>query len=261
VSILDEVVIAVSGFVAAGVSAVLPIGPIVDIWTGDLDAAFHQPGGGVQGGAACSVYQHLPDEIALPESGGPSFPTEAFARVPVAPMAGAQPAPPVQKNKLVINYSAAPQISDTAFVFAGVDQLKPRIPVVQIQGLNELTVGLSSFKTASTYSVVPVPLQAQDFYGNLTYEWTADSTQAHFATPNQQQTDIEFSTDPSMQPGQTSTQTLQVKMTDSEGSSATATLSVQILKLATNPPPPGPSVPGRCKQNPYAKGCPPTHPF
>jgi len=254
-SLLDELLAIVPGLVSGAVSLVLPIADITDIWEGDLDAAFHQPSGGSQGGAGCSIYQSLPDEIALPET--------RPARELAVSTPGMVENTGIQRKKLVVDYSESPpQVSDQGFwVLGGFGtKLVDRNPAVQIQGPTELNVNKGSFNTSADYSVFPVPLQAQDFFGSLTYAWTADSIQTHIASPNHQQTQITFFTDANMKPGMTTTQTVHVKVTDSEGSVASATVSVRLLKLATNPPPPGPTVPPRCKQNPYAKDC-QTHPF
>jgi len=80
VSELDEI-LAIPGLIAGLVSVDFPMAGVFETLTGDINAFVDHPGGGGQGGVGCSVYQSLPDEIALPQTGHTlAFPITAITR-------------------------------------------------------------------------------------------------------------------------------------------------------------------------------------
>jgi hypothetical protein len=251
VSDIDELIIAVPGIIAGAASLALPIPQVVNLFTNDLDAAFHQPGGGSQGGVGCTLYQSLPDEIALPQTGGiiPPKPSVAARTRTGADVVTVRP----QRNKLVINYRL-PQVGAQAVTFLGTTMLKPRTPAVSIVGPSSVSIGRHGSITSPEYAVLPVPLQAQDFFGARTYAWSGNPQGADIIAPAKQKTEISFN-NPNMKPGTSVTQTITVRVTDAEGSSATASLNVRVSKLTTDSPPPKPNPPPRCKVNPRLPEC------
>jgi hypothetical protein len=253
VSDIDKLIIAVPGLLAGLVSLALPITPWTDIFSGDLDAAFHQPSGNSQGGVGCTLYQNLPDEIALPQAGGiiPPKPSIAARTRTGADVVTVRP----QRNKLVITYPVSPQVGEQAVTFRGGIALTPRTPMVNIVGPSSVLIGRHGSSTSAEYAVLPVPLQAQDFFGALTYAWSGDTRGVGIDAPAKQKTEISFNSDPNMKPGTSVTQTITVRVTDAEGSSATASLNVRVSKLTTDPSPPKPNPLPRCKINPWLPEC------
>jgi hypothetical protein len=251
VSGIDELIVAVPGIIGGLVSLAFPYTPWTDIFSGDLDAAFHQPSGNSQGGVGCTLYQNLPDEIALPQTDGiiPPKPSVAARTRTGADVVTVRP----QRNKLVINYRL-PQVGAQAVTFLGTTMLKPRTPAVSIVGPSSVSIGRHGSITSPEYAVLPVPLQAQDFFGALTYAWSGNPQGADIIAPAKQKTEISFN-NPNMKPGTSVTQTITVRVTDAEGSSATASLNVRVSKLTTDSPPPKPNPPPRCKINPRLPEC------
>src|SRR5262249_2918780 len=149
---------------------------------------------------------------------------------------------------------------DPAVTFHGGAELKPRTPAVQIVGPSGVSIERHAPDTSADYAVLTVPPQAKDFFGNLTFAWSGDPKHVQIADAAKSSTTIFFSGDPNMKPGSRITQTITVRVTDSEGSSATASLDVRILKSTTDTPPPKPTPPPRCKSNPWLPEC-RTHPY
>ncbi len=256
VSLLDEIVAAVTGAIGSSLAFAGHINVLLGIRmdANDLDAFFNRPRNRSQGGAGCVLYQGLPAEIALPETGG-IIATERSPRD-----RGVVAWPPPQRKKLVFHYPGFPQVVDRAVTFHGFPELKPRTPAVQIVGPSVVSIGRHALETSAGYAVVTVPLQSQDFFGQLSAAWSADPKHVQIVDPAKAQTEIFFEGDPNMAPGTRITQTITVRVTDAEGSSATASLSVQVLKSYTDNPPPKPNPPPRCKLHPGLPEC-QTHPF
>jgi len=256
VSLLDTIIAAVTGTIGSSLALGGNINIVLAIRmdANDADAYFNRPHNPTKGGAGCLVYQGLPGEIALPESGGIlAAPRSTRDRAIVA-------WPPPDRKKLVIHYPGSPQVVDRAVTFHGIPELKPRTPAVQIVGPTVLSIGLHALETSANYGVVTVPLQSQDFFGNLTSAWSGDPKFVQIVDPAKPQTEISFKGDPNMLPGSHITQTITVRVTDAEGSTATASLSVQVLKSHTDTPPPKPNPPPQCKLHPGLPEC-HTQPF
>jgi hypothetical protein len=246
-------VIMVLGLLSAG-------GPY---FAGDLNAIINQPHGPSQAGVGCRLYQSLPSEIALPQT----------------PLAIRNPnlLPLWQRNKLRIQFLGAPQVdppsaADQAVVFTGVPELPPvpRTPMVQIVGPSDVSIDLHDLGTSASYAVVTWPPGSKDFFGDLTYTWSGDPNHVrivdaqscagiNFIGDAKPCTDIIFIGDPNMQPGSHITQTITVRVTDVEGSSAMASMNVVVTKADSNPVTPPPPPP-QCGVHPELPEC-QTHPL
>ena len=180
----------------------------------DLDAEFNQPNNPQQGGAGASVMQGLPSEIALPGTGGilPGVPPKMLARTTIVNEG-------VQRTKIVIPYNQ-PRVDDRGILVSAIIAIQPRTPSVTIVGPDKVTI---VGEAAETYGVYRV--QAEDFYGNLSFSWGGDGV---VWAPNASATTIAFGRG-SLEPGEAIQQQITVRVTDSDGSSATATLVVGVL--------------------------------
>jgi hypothetical protein len=101
-----------------------------------------------------------------------------------------------------------------------------------------------------SYTAITVPPGSQDFFGTRTYTWSGDPN-LQISNASWSTTEIIFKSDPNVPPGSRITQTITLRETDAEGSSATASMNVVVQYPAAPPPPPD------CKQ---VSGC-QTHPF
>jgi hypothetical protein len=189
----------------------LGIDPVVTV--NDFEAPSNHPKR-LTGGAGCGFYQGLPDEIALPESNNPP-----------------------QKMKLVITYLSVSE-ADSGVAFHASAKSVARAPAVQISGPSPVSFGYGASKTSAQYTVLPMPLQASDFYGPLTFEWSGDSQYVQIADPTKQNTVISFSGGDNMRPGASITRTINARVTDSEGSTATASFNIVVSKSRRKPPKP-----------------------
>jgi len=190
---------------------VLGIDPVVTV--NDFEAPSNHPKK-LTGGAGCSFYQGLPDQIALPESNSPP-----------------------QKMKLVITYFR-PSEGDVGVAFHASAEIVARTPAVQISGPSPVSFGYGASKTSVQYTVLPMPLQASDFIRPLTFEWSGDSQYVQIADPTKQSTVISFSGGDNMQPGASITRTINLRVTDSEGSTEAASFNVGVSKSRRKPPNP-----------------------
>jgi hypothetical protein len=221
----------------------------------DIDAKFNQPHGSQGAGAGCALYQGLPNEIALPETtvpivAGPPLPSGAFAAPRTTRDASAVHLPVFQRKKLYIHYFAAPTFSDRAIVFQGFPELRDRKPAVQIVGPSSVSIRVDGSQTSASYYAVQDPPGSDNFYGTpLTYTWSGDPSQVRIVSAQSSSTGIIFNGDGP--PGSSITQTITVRLADTEGSSATASKNVVVHYPAAPPPPPD------CKRT---SGC-ETHPF
>jgi hypothetical protein len=229
------------------VDSLANLGSIVAIYidVNDLDAYFNRPTGAVSGGVGCRLYQGLPIQIALPQT-GVFPPVGGGGLLPPATRKTGVLLPPLKREKLVIHYNTiAPLVEDQAVVFLGIPELKPRTPAVQIAGSTSVSIGASA-----SYTAITVPPGSQDFFGTRTYTWSGDPN-LQISNASSSTTEIIFKSDPNVPPGSLITQTITLRETDAEGSSATASMNVVVQYPAAPPPPPD------CKQ---ASEC-QTHPF
>ena len=233
----DEIIAVITG-VVAGVQGLIegPIGTLLAYIGIDKNDLQNQPPGPSQGGAGCSLNQSLPVEIALPQTGGPPQVGGGGSRAADNPQHGRGAVwPPLQRNKLVIQYPGVPQVLDQAIVFIGTAGTAPRTPAVQIVGPSDVSISLHNSNTSASYTVVTVPPGSENFFGDLTITWSGDPNHVQIADAKSR-ADIIFRGDPDMQPGSHITQTITVRVTDVEGSSATASMNV-IIKKPHRPPP------------------------
>jgi len=133
----------------------------------------------------------------------------------------------------VIQYPGVPQVLDQAIVFIGTTGTAPRTPAVQIVGPSDVSISLHDSNTSASYTVVTVPPGSENFFGDLTITWSGDPNHVQIADAKSR-ADIIFRGDPDMQPGSHITQTITVRVTDVEGSSATASMNVVVEKSHTD---------------------------
>ncbi len=241
VNTLDEIIAGAFGVVAAVISGVLatefpPLITLGGYFVGnDLSAALHQPTEASTKGAGCTAYQTLPDQIAFPQTGGlTTIGSSALALA--APITGGGNVTE-QKMKLMLTYQSVNQ-GDSGVAFHATGEIVPRTPAVQIVGPSFVIIYKDQTTASATYGVEPMPPQAQDFYGLRMYAWSGDPNYVQISEPGagQQIATITFN-GASIAPGASITQTIQAQINDSEGSFATATLSVQVTKSKLKGPP------------------------
>jgi len=230
-SIVDEI----AATLLAVITAAVPI-----LLSGVLDALFNQPNTPNQGGVGCGVYDALPDEIPLSQTGGILPPIPVLARRVsarlVPPNVGTRP----QRKKFVITYKQ-PRVDDRGLLVAGDLMLQDRTPRVEIVGPSSLAVDVNAPATFGFYGA-----EAHDFFGDLSFNWSGNAN-----PPNAKATKIFFERG-TAKPGSTFERTITVRVTDQEGSTATASLTVSIYVSQS-----GDNPPTICKIKPWLKICQP----
>jgi hypothetical protein len=112
---------------------------------------------------------------------------------------------------------------------AGAQEIVARSPAVRITGPTNLKIRTQTF-TSGTYTIVPTDLR-RDFQ----FKWTVSSGIA--ATPRAEKTTIRFSRG-STQPGESFTRTVRVTVTDVDGLTASASLTVRVQVVDPEEDPP-----------------------
>jgi hypothetical protein len=202
-------------------------------------SALNQPSSASQKGVGCSLYQLLPDEVALPQRGAIKGVSPAFASQAQPGCGGSLRL--LHGQKLKITYDVIPQtLQQTLSVGVGIGDsvvaqglrlgsnsacFAERNPVIKIGGPAVLFVDSTSPKVTGNYGVDMVPLQAKDFFGALSFAWSIDSGAQ--LTTSSQTVPITFARG-NAKPGTTKVHQLKVVATDSEGSTATATFAVRV---------------------------------
>lgn len=210
----------------------------------NVAAVIRQPDGSPQGGVGCRVLESLPDEIALPQTGGLSGTLDpgrlARARVPSVL--------DVQREKLVIAYGQ-PAVDQRGLFVSALATPQPRVPSIQIAGPASLTILRHGPQTFGEYRV-----SADDFFGRLSFDWSASGgTAVHIENPDRSRTRIDFRRGDA-QDGDTFERTISVRVTDQEGSSATASRTITLFVNEADGTPP------ICQIRPWLPECNPGGP-
>jgi hypothetical protein len=192
-------------------------------------AAFNIPSGPNQtGGVGCALYDLLPPDIPLPFR-RPTFEAR------LSPSSTAGSALP-RRQKIHLCY-LNPRFDYRGFLVSANQSVQDRTPTAQIDGPDRLVIDANGSSAFGHYSG-----EAADFFGDLSYAWSGGAS-----SPNAAATIITFSRG-QHNPGDTFEITLTVRVTDVEGSSATASLTVTIF---VNPDP----ISSLCKAKPWLKQC------
>jgi hypothetical protein len=244
-STFDEVLAVLFAAVAVAVTVYVPVLfplPAFVLFT-DLNAVINQPDNPGEGGAGCRLMQGLPDEIALPQTGGVLPPivmhAMAAARLDLDDIA-IRP----KRKKIVIPYNQ-PRVDARGILVAALVTLEDRMPAVAVTGPTSLLMGAPPAATFGVYAALP-----NDFYGTLTFQWSGGQN-AEIANPNAARTRITFRRG-NEAPGTTFDRTVTVRVTDAEGSTATASLTVSIYASDSDE-----GLPAVCQVKPWLPVCQP----
>jgi hypothetical protein len=142
----------------------------------------------------------------------------------------------------------APRIDDRGLLVSAIATIEDRTPTVQVIGPSGLSIDVNAAETFGYYRVQP-----EDFYGDLSFSWSAGSN-VIVHSPNQPSTKISFRRG-NTQPGNGFERTVTVRVTDIEGSSVTASLTVGIYVIDI-----GDNLPPICKIKPWLRQCQPGGP-
>lgn len=241
----DEVLAALFEAVTLALTVYVPVLmplPAFVLWT-DLQA-LDQPDNPPDGGAGCRLMEALPDQIPLPQSGGilPPLPTTGtMARL--VDVGDTLPKP--RRQKIVIPYNR-PRVDDSGIKVSAIATKADRVPAAQVAGPTSLLLDLNA---PSTYGYFGA--HVEDFYGKLTFSWSVSGSNVVVSNPNSPATKVAFGRG-NMKPGDQVDRTVTVKVTDVEGSSATASLTVTVFAAE-----PGDSLPPVCKVKPWLDICSP----
>lgn len=188
-------------------------------------AAFNIPSGpGNSGGVGCGLYYRLPSDIPLP-----SPQPVIVDRTAAGSVGGDRP----HKQKIHLCY-INPRFDERGFLVSANQRLEDRTPAVQIEGPTKLSIDLNGSSAFGIYTA-----HSADFFADVSYAWSGgDAANYHAAS-----TSISFSRGPHY-PGETFAETVTVRVTDTEGSSVTASLKVTI-QVSTK------SLPPLCKEKPW----------
>jgi hypothetical protein len=238
----DEVLAVLFGAVTLALAVAVPVLmplPAFVLWT-DLQS-LDRPDGGSDGGVGCRLMQGLPDEIALPQTGGVvTMPTDAMARL--VDLGDTIPRP--KKQKLVIPYDV-PRVDDRGILASAFVSIADRVPAVAVAGPASLSLEEHASSTFGNFGA-----RVDDFFGKLTFAWSGDS-HVVIANPTAASTKITFQRG-NAKPGDSFQRTVTVKVTDVEGSTATASRVVTVFVAE-----PGESLPPVCKVKPWLPVCSP----
>jgi hypothetical protein len=242
----DEVLAALFAGVTLALTIYIPVLmplPAFVLWT-DLQA-LDGPDNPSDGGAGCRLMEALPDQIPLPQTGGilPPLPTGATTSARLVDVGGVIPRP--QKKKIVIPYNR-PRVDESGIKVSALATKADRVPAAHVAGPASLLLDVNA---PSTYGVFGA--HVEDFYGKLAFSWTASGPNAVVANPTSQSTKITFQRG-NMKPGDHVDHTVTVKVTDVEGSTATASLVMTVFAAE-----PGESLPPVCKVKPWLDICSP----
>ncbi len=194
-----------------------------------LALAFDIPGGPNQnGGVGCALYDALPNDIPLPLRR-----PVLEARVAGSAATGVLP----HKQKIHLCY-LNPRFDYRGFFVSANQKLEDRTPAAQIDGPDSLVIDAKAGSVSALYNAA-----AADFFGNLSYAWSGGAA----ASPNAAATLVTFSRG-QHKPGDTFQETIRVHVTDVEGSSVTASLTVSIYLSPV-------SISPLCKAKPWLPQC------
>lgn len=239
--VLAALLAALTTAVAVFVPVLIPL-PAFVLWT-DLDALLNQPDNPSDGGVGCRLVEGLPDQISLPETGGlaPPLPTNTMARR--ANLDDTIPRP--KKQKLVIPYNQ-PRVDDRGILVSALVSIGDRVPVAQVNGPSGLSL---DFNASSTYGYFGA--RVGDFFGRLTFSWTASGSNVIIVSPNAPSTKIIFQRG-NAKPGDSFEHTITVRVSDVEGSTVAASRAVGIFVAEASD-----SLPPVCKVKPWLDICSP----
>ena len=237
----DEILAALFAAVTTAVAVFIPVLmplPAFVLWTDLHDLS--RPDNPSDGGVGCRLMEGLPDQIALPETGGLVATTDTSVMARVRGDVIPQP----KKQKLVIPYNQ-PRVDDRGILVSAFVSIADRVPAASIAGPRSLFLDTNA---SSTYGYFGA--QNEDFFGGRIFSWTGDSN-VIIASPNSPATRITFQRG-NARPGDQFDRTISVRVTDVEGSTATASLTVTVFVAE-----PGDSVPPVCKVKPWLDVCSP----
>jgi hypothetical protein len=240
----DEVLAALFAAVTVAVAIFVPVLmplPAFVLWT-DLQA-LDRPDNPSDGGVGCRLLEGLPDQISLPQTGGP--PTTVSSGVMARRVDLGDVIPQPKKQKLVIPYNQ-PRVDDRGILASAFVSVADRMPAGAVNGPSALSLDLHA---PSTYGYFGAHIE--DFYGQPTFRWTASGSNVVIASPNARSTKITFQRG-NAKPGDRFERTVTVKVTDVEGSTITASRVVTVFAAE-----PGDSLPPVCKVKPWLDICSP----
>ena len=231
--ILAALFAAVTVAVAVFVPVLIPL-PAFVIWTDLHDLS--RPDNPSNGGVGCRLVEALPDQISLPQTGGlvGTTSTTVMARS-VNP---GDLIPQMKKQKLVIPYNQ-PRVDDRGIMTSAFVSIADRVPAVSITGPRSLFLDSNQ---SSTYGYFGA--HNEDFYGGKAFVWTGDSN-VTISSPNSPSTKITFQRG-NARPGDQLDRTISVRVTDVEGSTATAAVVVTVFAAE-----PGETPSPVCKVKPW----------
>ena len=237
---IDEVEAFLAGLFVAFPGSFIP--PLRTALIDDIDASQNQPHLGNSGGAGAALVAAIPPAIPFPHEGGPPWVVTSTGTA-LARVRGVDLYPPVTKQQLVIDYRKI-IVNASGVYFRGFAQVADRVPTVNIAGPSGLSMDSNANQTFSPFGIL-----ATDFYGDsLTVQWTAGPI-ANITNPNARSTTIIFPRG-HLKPGESYNATVSVVVSDTDGSTATASLAVSISVLD-----PGEGVPAICKVKPWLPQC------
>jgi len=240
----DEILAALFATVSVAVAVFVPVlFPLpAFVLFKDFNALLNQPDNPTEGGVGCRLMEALPDEIALPQTGGvmPPIVMHAMAAakldlddVVVRP----------KRKKLVIPYNT-PRVDDRGILVSAFVTMEDRLPAVRVTGPTSLLLDARAAVTFGVYAALP-----DDFYGTLFFQWSGGNVE--IASPNAARTKISFRRG-TVAPGTSFNRTVTVRVTDGEGSTRTASLTVSIYASESDE-----GIPAVCKVKPWLPVCQP----
>jgi len=222
--------------------AIIP--PLSFLLLNDIEAYQIRPHDSNTGGVGAALLATIPDEIPLPHTGG--LPNSVMARLSRAADAGLLTATAESRKKLVINYGR-PIVNDSGLYISGGVQVPfpDRVPAVRIVGPTSLVMDHNATQTFGYFSAV-----ATDFYVKLSYDWTGGPI-VNIPSPNAKTTAVFFHRG-TAQPGDRLEFTVSVRVSDTDGSSVTASLMVSVAVSDQSD-----GLPPVCKIKPWLPQCQP----
>jgi len=230
----DEFLAVLAGVLSIALTYALPVlFPLTSFaLLRDIETLLLQPDNPTTAGVGLRVLELLPDYIPLPQTGAPLI----LARSTAATSALHQ-----KKEKLVLTYNVKPKADERGLFVAASPSRHDRTPRVHIIGPTSLTIVANAQGTFGYYTAEP-----DDFYGQRSYAWSGGSTPQN---PGQR-TKISFARG-TAKPGGSFQRTVKVRVTDLEGSVATASLTVSIYVNDSS------DFPAICKIKPWLPECQP----
>ena len=226
----------------------------------NIDAALNSSGGdegdGGDGGVGCRLLKSLPNEIPLPQTGGIAPPiafstakrstgrvtTRSNKSIRVAAKTVGHDVLSPTREKLVVAYFE-PHVDSRGLFVGGFTSPQPRVPAIRIHGPANLSFYSNGSETFGYFSV-----EMFDFFGGRLISWSASGQNSTVANPGSRGTRITFRRG-NAKPGDTFDRTVTVRVTDSEGSTVSASKTVTFFVSEPD------SLPPICQIRPWLPEC------